>query len=47
MLLYMLIKKINLYDNLHIDVDKVAKNLEEEKGEVTINGDTMFGRKGE
>ena len=41
------IKKINLYDNLHIDVDKVAKNLEEEKGEVTINGDTMFGKKGE
>lgn len=41
------IKKINLYDNLHIDVDNVAKNLEEEKGEVTINGDTMFGKKGE
>lgn len=40
-------KKINLYDNLHIDVDNVAKNLEEEKGEVTINGDTMFGKKGE
>ena len=40
-------KKTNLYDNLHIDVDNAAKNLEEDNGEVTINGDTMFGKKGE
>ena len=40
-------KKINLYDNLHIDVDNIAKNLEEGKGEITINGDTMFTKKGE
>lgn len=40
-------KKINLYENLHIDVDNVAKNLEEDKGEITIDGDSMFKNKGE
>jgi hypothetical protein len=40
-------KKANLKDNLNIDLDNIIKNLEEENGEITVEGDSMFKNKGE
>ena len=41
------LKKTCLLNNLNIDVDNAARNLEEERGEITVRGDSFFSNNGE